>query len=205
MFTAKQKECTRHGKRHSRSVTVPFVFASFATLCAVLLTSANAQNAQSVPQTSAYECTQVALEDIDPSLLTKQERIALLDGSLSESIDSYSTCVGAVQQNMGNGAGNGGAGGDGASGDGAGGNLSGDSANEMPTENNNQGAPQQESPPPIDDSTKQENITPTQRDVIAPKDNDKIICKLLFQEIQKINDPDMLAGLKEQYSNYKCG
>lgn len=193
---------SRNNKWQAGKLIAPIVFASSAFCSILLLTSANAQEGQNLPQASAYECTQVALEDIDPALLTKQERIALLDGSLSESIDSYSTCVGAVQQNMGNGAGLGGEGDGGGSGAGG-----GDSANadELPTETNNQGAPNQTPPPPIVDATKQENITQTQRQVIAPKDNDKIICKLLFQEIQKVNDPDMLAGLKEQYSNYKCG
>jgi hypothetical protein len=45
----------------------------------------------------------------------------------------------------------------------------------------------------------------TPRGIIAPKDNDKIICKLLFQEITKTQDADMLKGLKEQYQNYQCG
>ena len=168
-----------------------------------MLSFAVAQNPQVPPatdggqQVSAYECTQVAIEDIDPALLTKQERIALLDGNLQDSINNYSTCVSAVQQSMGNGEGIGG-GGD-SEGQGAG------SASSSSQPLDNQGAPPQEVTPPIDNAEKQKNITPSAREVIAPKDNDKIICKLLFQEIQKVDDPDMLAGLKEQYSNYQCG
>jgi hypothetical protein len=47
--------------------------------------------------------------------------------------------------------------------------------------------------------------TSAPRGIIPPKDNDKIICKLLFQEINKTQDPDMIKGLTQQYSNYKCG
>lgn len=163
---------------------------------------------QVVQPTNAYECTQVAIEDIDPNLLTKEERIALLDGSLQDSIDQYSTCVSTVQQSM-SGGGGGTAGG---SGDGDEGAQSNGSANEegendaqAPQTNENQGA----QPPSNSDTSEPtqavKNITPAQRGVIPPKDNDKIICKLLFNEINSIDDPDMLKGLKEQYETYKCG
>lgn len=183
-------------------------------VCLQFLSSANAlQSAEqksaeqkSAEQITAYECTQVALEDIDPALLTKQERIALLDGSLQESIDSYSTCVSSVQQNMGNGEGIGGNGNEGNEGainginNGADGNAPTNATNE-----GNQGTPNSEATELLELEKQPSKITPAAREVIAPKDNDKIICKLLFQEIQKVEDPDMLAGLKEQYSNYKCG
>jgi len=161
-------------------------------------------NAPASPS-NAYECTQVSLEDIDPALLTKEERIALLDGSLKDSIDNYSTCVSTVQQKMSAGGG-GGAGGDGGAGSGESAEGQGEGANnEGPTgegvETETLPVEQQNQPP--QSSGKQ--ITPAQRGVIPPKDNDKIICKLLFKEINTIDDPDMLRGLKEQYSNYKCG
>ena len=78
------------------------------------LSNAPSQSAtvQTPQPTNAYECTQVAIEDIDPTLLTKEERIALLDGSLKDSIDQYSTCVSTVQQNMSASAGGSGGGSD---------------------------------------------------------------------------------------------
>lgn len=172
---------------------------------------------------SAYECTQVALEPIDPSLLTKEERIALLDDALSTSIDSFSSCVSSAAQTM-----SGGGSGQGGSGQGGGGGQGGDqgeagnanngqnSGNTMvgnlPAENatsqnlsfENEGMAIP-SISPIPDTSMGKGSTPAPRGIIAPKDNDKIICKLLFQEISKTTDPDMLAGLTQQYKNYQCG
>jgi hypothetical protein len=163
--------------------------------------SAQNNSVQMSSPTNAYECTQVSLADLDPALLTKQERIALLDGSLQDSIDNYSSCVSSVQQNMsGGGAGSGqGDGSEGADGT----DESADS-----TATTDEGL-ETETPPTeqaiTEPTTSEKSITPAQRGVIAPKDNDKIICKLLFKEIQSIDDPDMLKGLKQQYNNYKCG
>jgi len=165
--------------------------------------------------TSAYECTQVSLEDPDSALLTKKERIALLDNSLSESIDSYSSCVSIAAQDMsGGGSGQGsGGGGNSANGDKGNQNASGedDSAN-LENADDGQNSKQQgqadtpeEVPLSTQPSSRGNSSTPATRGIIPPKDNDKIICKLLFQEITKTQDPDMLKGLKQQYSNYKCG
>jgi hypothetical protein len=159
--------------------------------------------------TSAYECTQVSLEDVDSALLTKQERIALLDDSLTDSIDSYSSCVSSAAQNMSGGG----------SGQGAGGGQSGseeanaqqnldDLENIEGTQSSQQKDPidlPQEIPETAQIPTKGIGSNPATRGIIPPKNNDKIICKLLFQEITKTQDPDMLKGLKQQYSNYKCG
>ncbi|MGB3727232.1 MAG: hypothetical protein WA981_15890 [Glaciecola sp.] len=144
-----------------------------------------------------YDCTNVALDDIDKSLLTREERIALLDNSLQESIDSYSTCVASATQNNAGGGNNGG----GTRGDADGATSIGEGAA------NNNGVSENETPeaapaPKIETPTN--NRPPTQREVVPPKDNDKIICKLLFQEIESTTDPDMLKGLTEQYANYKC-
>lgn len=161
--------------------------------------------------TSAYECTQVALDDIDPALLTKEERIALLDKSLHDSINSYSTCVASAQQAAsggGNGKGKGKAGGA------AGGGQQGQQASNTADPNNSQQqsttTDQQVNDNSVQSSSQQSQqgprgSSPTNRGVIPPKDNDKVICKLLFQEIQKTTDAGMLEGLKQQYANYKCG
>lgn len=173
-------------------------------------TSSELPQMQATQPTNAYECTQVAIEDIDPNLLTKEERIALLDGSLQDSIDQYSTCVSTVQQSMSGGGGGGeGAGGGQESEEGADGsgqaNEAGENDTQGPQTDENQGA-QPPSNSNISEPTQSDkNITPAQRGVIPPKDNDKIICKLLYNEIKSIDDPDMLKGLKEQYETYKCG
>ena len=166
---------------------------------------------------STYECTLLTLDDIDPALLTKEERIALLDNSLSHSIDQFSSCVSSVQQA-------------GASGQGKGSSDSGQEQGEGQSQQS-EGAEQQQgsesgegeqessaiakgestsmSGTSIPQAGTTPNVsgsaTPSQRGVIPPKDNDKIICKLLYDEITKTTNTDMLSGLKEQYANYKCG
>lgn len=174
-------------------------------LATLLLASATSfawwQSGQTVA--SPYECTQVALEDVDKSLLTKEERIALLDESLTASIDSYSTCVSSAAQAMsGGGSGQG----EGTSGQDAQENNdntnsvnNASSANQMPEEIRAQQTQQRS------DDTRGAPTSKTPRGIIPPKDNDKIICKLLFQEIATTQDADMLKGLKQQYQNYQCG
>lgn len=183
-------------KNHALSALALTVFS------ATVLTPSNslATTQTAAPPTSTYECTQVSLDDIDPALLTREERIALLDGSLSDSIDNYSTCVSAVQENMGGGTGAGSGSGD-SQGQDAG--SSEDStkapageglASEAKPTDNKLSEPTQPN----------KQITPAQRHVIPPANNDKIICQLLYKEIKSVDDPDMLKGLKEQYTNYKC-
>ena len=170
-----------------------------------------------VPQTagkSTYECTQVALNDIDETLLTKEERIALFDESLTTSIDSYSTCVGSAVQTMSEG----GTTGQGAAGSSAGGNLGngddGQASVNTPTQTTiNADVEQTQNVDTITPSNSNQvygdatgkGTTSSPRGIIAPTNNDKIICKLLYQEITNTQDADMLKGLKQQYSNYKCG
>jgi len=163
--------------------------------------------------TSAYECTQVAIEDIDSALLTKKERIALLDDSLIESIDSYSSCVSSAAQNMsggGSGQSEGGSSGNGQSGSQS--NSGDQNVDKLENVIGEQTALQQEQselpqemPETAQTPIKGNGSTSAPRGIIPPKNNDKIICKLLFQEITKTQDPDMLKGLKQQYTNYKCG
>ncbi len=156
--------------------------------------------APSAPVTS-YECTQVGLDEIDPALLTKEERIALLEGKLSDSINSFSMCVSQAQSAMSGG------------GNGQGAEFGQLGAGEDATEpQNNLGSVESELDQISEEiassnkaDTGEVGNTPTTRGIIPPKNNDKIICKLLFQEITKTTDLGLLEGLKEQYANYKCG
>ncbi|MFT6267529.1 MAG: hypothetical protein ACJAVV_000327 [Alphaproteobacteria bacterium] len=164
--------------------------------------------------TSAYECTQVALNDVDEALLTKEERIALLDESLTASIDSYSTCVSSAAQSMsGGGSGKGGGAGsdeeNGVSGAQEGVNSSEESTQPNESGDFDQSQNQDDVIPPnsnqAPDNISGKSSTSAPRGIIPPANNDKIICKLLYQEITKTQDADMLKGLKQQYRNYKCG
>ncbi len=167
-------------------------------------------------ETELYNCTVVSLQDHEAELLTKEEKIALLEGTLYESIDKYSSCVNQVSANANTGStGNGGGSGAGSTGQG---DLNGEGASENVeqggqatdgSENKSQSQNGVISDESINSSVPKlppsESVTPAKRGVIAPKDNDKIICKLLFQEIQTTKDTVMLKGLKEQYANYQCG
>ncbi|WP_395339706.1 hypothetical protein PN836_015145 [Ningiella sp. W23] len=163
---------------------------------------------------TAYECTQVSLDEIDEALLTREERLALLDQSLSDSIDSYSTCVSAVQSDMaggGSGSGSKGAGGDAGSASNAGtsGTESGSStSNESLTnpESESQDATQssRSQSGSVAVSTNSSSTSRVQRGVVAPKDNDSIICKLLYDEISNAQG-EQKAGLEKQYKEYQCG
>lgn len=156
---------------------------------------------------SVYECTQVALDNVDAMLLTKEERVALLDQSLTKSIDGYSSCVSTVTQNS-SGGGGGGQGGGASNNEGKEGKES-----EEGVQNESQSEQDELEQTDEDKQTSQElrekrnaaKTTTAPRGIIAPKDNDKIICKLLFQEISNVQDADMLKGLKQQYANYQCG
>ncbi len=206
-----------------RRTLVSLLLASLAS------TGASAMAVSPIQQSAAstYECTQVSLDEIDPALLTKEERIALLDNSLSDSIDQFSSCVGAAQQSSGNGqglgAGIGGEGTVGANGQGEGGQSdegegAGEQANEQdgqnnaqtgetnPSDNSEQSQPTEEAIPQAGQTANTStSSTPSQRGIIPPKNNDKVICKLLYDEITKTTNADMIKGLKEQYTNYKCG
>jgi len=154
---------------------------------------------QSTKVSSAYECTQVTLDDADSALLTKEERLALLDQSLSDSINSYTSCIDTVQDEMSGGGSGSGQGG--TSGSGSASTSGQQSQNNESAESESSGQPQAGSEP-TEPSNTQHN--PVERGVVAPKDNDSIICKLLFEEIQKSSGVSR-TGLEKQYKDYMCG
>jgi len=147
---------------------------------------------------SAYDCTQVSLEAVDDELLTADERIRLLDKSLTRSIDNYSACIDNVQQQISNKSSNLGLG------DGIQGTkkntpeqLAATTEQTLNTHNSR----------PIERIFENTHIqtTPPLRSIVPPADNDQVICNILFEEIAKTTDVEMLKGLKKQYTNYKCG
>ena len=175
-----------------------FVISFFLLTSVSLLVSSFGAQAFFQEAPSVQDCSTVALDDIDPNSLTREERIAMLEGSLRQSIDEYSTCINEVSAEMA-GGGNGGYEGGGAgssAGDGAQASTGNTSESSESATSNSQSN---------SEHAIQVNSTPVNAGVIPPKDNDKIICKLLFQEINSTQDTAMLQGLKEQYKNYKCG
>jgi hypothetical protein len=184
-------------------------FILFVSLSAAsMLTHAQStqSNASSKPTpklvtkvSSAYECTQVTLDDANSELLTKEERLALLDQSLSDSINSYTSCVNTVQDAM-----SGGGSGSGQGGTSGSGSASASGQQSQTNESSGSESPQQSQAgsEPTETSNTQQN--PVERGVVAPKDNDSIICKLLFDEIQKSSGASR-TGLEKQYKDYMCG
>lgn len=152
---------------------------------------------------SAYECTQVGINDIDETLMTREEKIARMDISLIDSIDSYTSCVNTVQNEMSGGGGAGTASADALAGLANGEQQASEQAGageQSQIRIQGTGAPQSGS---VAQNTNSQTTTNAQRGVIAPKDNDSIICKLLFNEIQKASAAS-LPGLEKQYRDYQC-
>ncbi|MFT6896293.1 MAG: hypothetical protein ACJA13_000694 [Paraglaciecola sp.] len=147
---------------------------------------------------TAYDCTQVSLDAIGDELLTTDERIGLLDKSLTRSIDNYSACIDNVQQQISSKSSSLGLG-DGV--EGAKENAPEElvSATEQIL-NTNTSKPEEN----VFENIQTKTAHPPRR-IIPPTDNDQIICKILFEEIAKTTDANMLKGLKKQYENYKCG
>ena len=153
-----------------------------------------------VPQ-SAYDCTMVNTDDVDASQLTIIERIALEELAFFASIEGYSSCMGQVQaqaaKEIGAGAGGGsgsgagesegenGADGDEAASDG----LAADTHKAMASR------------PPRGDSRR----NGAKDKVLAPKDNDSIVCQILHEEINNENNRQKKADLQKEYRKYNCG
>ena len=190
----------------------------FAAVLLIGLTSSCvlAQSAVSTPsqQLQVYDCTGVKLDEVDPQSLTKAEQLALLDGALLDSVDRYSSCMNQVQSNMSSGgnAGNGAANGSDSANESAEDNVSAQ-AESLPQahEESDKTAEQLET---LDEESSSEGVsTPKQNKgsdktklgVVKPKDNDAIICQILYDAIASEQDPVTLEGLKGQYKDYKCG
>ena len=157
---------------------------------------------------SAYDCTRVEIAEVDPNKLTEDEQIALLEESLFSSIDKYSSCMEQVQSQM---AASGGGGSNG-SGSGGGSTSSGSGTGEAASESNTDS---QQATQPSDaeasntnatvDNTLKTGDSGAKNQVIAPKDNDSIVCGMLYEEISKETDESVKAGLVKQYKSYDCG
>jgi hypothetical protein len=174
-----------------------------AFLSYVLVMSALAQTASlpTPPTTIPYDCTDIDLAKVDDLLLTKEERIAKMDGSLQTSLDAYSECIKSAQQAMSASSGSsGGASGGGANGteDKSGEGSAQDGTEQQDAQQNKEKQEQEASPRSIGGRN-----TRVQRENVDPKDNDSIICQLLWEEIQTATD-DKRKGFEQQYKEYKC-
>ncbi|MFC4701129.1 hypothetical protein ACFO4O_13225 [Glaciecola siphonariae] len=197
----------------NRRINITAILSLSGLLLCALLASVPRAKAQLAPSNSefpvaSHECTQVSIGEIDELLLTREEKIARMDASLSESIDSYATCVDTVVQQMSGGGSGAGSAQSTASGDssgvGTGADANGQEQAATGTTNAvNEGQRAQSqagSSPANQPSSASSRI---KRQVVAPKDNDSIICTLLYEEILKA-EASSLDGLEKQYADYGC-
>lgn len=159
---------------------------------------------------AAYDCTGVEIEALAPQMLTKKEQIERLDDSLVDSVDRYSECVSKVQNQLaaaggGDGAGGGAEGSDNAS--------SASEGNSQSSGNNGQNGKNAEQISDQNVKTRPADAPQTPKHqgrgagntLIPPKDNDNIVCTMIWEEIKATKDQKQKAGLTKQYNDLKCG
>ena len=158
---------------------------------------------------AAYDCTGVEVEEVDPTTLTVEERIALLDFSLLDSIDRYSKCITKNQVEMSQ-TGNGSEGGrgteSGKEGNGAeqrSGSTTG-TAEANASQGNDADEPLNSKNMPVSPQTPASNNGGKKSELTPPKDNDSIVCALIWEEISSSTDESEKQGLIQQYNELKC-
>ena len=158
-----------------------------------LFAATNALSQTTYSSGAAYECTGVRVENVDPSKLTKEEQIALMDAALLDSVDRYDACMDKVQQKM---AASGGGGGGGGGNTGQGSN-SGQNQNQTSQE-----AMTEQSQAP---TTPQDSTSGSKRHVLAPKDNSDFVCLSFYDAINDANTTELeRRDLIKQYKDYGC-
>lgn len=163
---------------------------------------------------AAYDCTGVEVEHVDPKRLTKAEQIALLENSLLNSVDRYSKCIAKVQSQMAASGGGGGGSGTESEGGESGEGAQGAEPGEQEGLGSQEGATEGMEGQTTTSQTNSASGTvpnPTQsggggkrNQVIPPKDNDNIICALLWDEITNSTDEAEKQGLIKEYEDLKC-
>jgi hypothetical protein len=159
------------------------------------------------PKTLKYACADVAVDYSNDDTLTKKEKLALMSSALVRSMDAYSSCVAAIQKENASGGGPSAAAGGGAAGETGEGALAEDDieAKAPPKQGAEEQIVQVDSEAELQGTEQTEQTTPPPtRQVSKPKDNDSIICKLLWEEMQTTT-VEKKAGFEKQYQQYNCG
>lgn len=160
---------------------------------------------------SVRNCANIKLGSATKTL-SKEERLRLLDSTLIDSIDAYSHCVsGSQEQSAQHGSGAGGA----ATGSGSG-QIEASGIESASSESNSESENQLESEL-LDGANSQSEShaqRPTvnsktgsgaQNQIVAPKDNDLIVCQILWEEISQETSEITKVELTKQYRDYQCG
>lgn len=150
---------------------------------------------ETAPKVFASDCTDVQLETIDPSKLTKEERIKLLEASLFDSIDRTTDCMRKAQDSMTKSMTKG------LNSSASSGSNTGTSANANSETQNEQAEQKNESN--VETNTQVTgNNTGSENQGIAEQDNDKLICMALKQDVDNEQDPQKKAKLAEELKSY---
>ncbi|MEM0516539.1 hypothetical protein WCN91_14130 [Pseudoalteromonas sp. YIC-827] len=158
--------------------------------------------ASQAPIQTAYDCTAVEIDEIDPATLTKQERIKLMENALLDSVNKYSTCLDKVQQQMASEQGQGSSSAQGQAQQGAQaesesqGTLAEQMNEDLPLSTQDQGS--------TEEQEKMKSGGGRAQQIVKPKDNDSIICTMLYEEISKETNEATKQALIKQYEDYNC-
>ena len=107
-----------------RSTRIPVLLAVLFGVPALLGPEGAAQNTESDLATAA-DCAEILLQGLEDASLTREERIALLDQALLQSLNNFDPCQAGAGSAADGGAAGGGAGGAGGGGGGAAGGVQG--------------------------------------------------------------------------------
>ncbi|WP_105190316.1 hypothetical protein [Pseudoalteromonas sp. T1lg48] len=156
--------------------------------------------ASQAPTQTAYDCSAVEIDEIDPATLTKQERIKLMENALLDSVNKYSTCLDKVQQQMASEQAQASVTAQGQTQQDAQAHSQGTSAEQV-----TQDLPlSTQDPAPTKEQEKMKSGGGRAQQVVKPKDNDSIICTMLYEEITKETNEATKQALIKQYEDYNC-
>ena len=208
-----------------RSTRIPVLLAVLFGAPALLGAEGAAQSMESDLAT-ATDCAEILLQGLEDASLTREERVALLDRALLQSLNNFDPCQAGAGSAAGGGAAGGGGGGGGG---GAGGGVQGTegSAGESTAESVAESAPasdiqgdQSDPQPPQDapasgaeETTVAGKIDPNAPASVGangkppadipPAENDDIIAKQFRQAAEEETDPVAKAKLWNEYRRYK--
>lgn len=150
-------------------------------------------------EASATDCTILEVTNIEEPL-TKEEMILKMENELFDSIEKYSSCMEKVHV------------------------IAVEETGSAESENNQsnakdsaEDASQSSGEKGVESATTQEDDSGTaltknvgaasgaENKLVKPKDNDSIICKFIYEEINNEKDPKSKADLVVEYNKYNCG
>ena len=208
-----------------RSTRIPVLLAVLFGVPALLGPEGAAQNTESDLAT-ATDCAEILLQGLEDASLTREDRIALLDRALLQSLSNFDLCqpAGGGAAGDGGGGGGGGAGGgvqgtegsasgSGASGGGAESVVESASVGDIQGDQSDPQPPQDAPASGAEETTVAGKIDPNAPASVGangkppadipPAENDDIIAKQFRQAAEEETDPVAKAKLWNEYRRYK--